>query len=76
MQFPGESSTSGTDLRYMITKTDNMGDKQEDLEIFAQLQGYHLSEVTKTEWDSSQLECCSVWIQALHARQAGMADYQ
>jgi len=52
----------------MFTKAGRQGDKQEYLEVPAQLQGDHLSEVTETWWDSSQLECCSVWIQALQER--------
>lgn len=68
--------SSGTCLRYMFTKPGSMGDKQEDLQVRAQSQGWPLSGVTETWWDHLHLECYSVWIQALQERQAGKADYQ
>lgn len=54
--------SSGTYLRYMFTEPGSMGDKQEDLQVHAQSQGYHVSEVTETWRDRSQLECYSVWL--------------
>ncbi|GAB0195784.1 hypothetical protein GRJ2_002043700 [Grus japonensis] len=48
-----KSASSGTKLKCLYTNARSMGNKQEELETCARLQGYDLIGITETWWDRS-----------------------
>lgn len=50
---------SGAHLKCLYTNAHGMGNRQEESEVCVQLQGYDLTGITETWWDSS---CVLPWL--------------